>query len=107
MGLFDKIFHKMDINTGVQHFKETPGAFLVDVRTGPEYENGHIEGAINVPLHSIHFVVNHIHDINAPIFVYCQTGARSGQATSMIKEMGFKNVNNIGGMNGYKGGLVR
>ena len=107
MGLFDKLFHKTDINTGVQLFKETPGAFLVDVRTGPEYERGHIEGSINVPLHSIHFVVNHIRDLDAPIYVYCQSGARSGQATSMIKEMGFKNVNNIGGLNGYKGPLVR
>ena len=107
MGIFEALFHKADINTYIAEYKETPGAFLIDVRTGPEYEAGHIEGSINVPLHSIHFIVNHVRDIEAPIYVYCQSGARSGQATSMIKEMGYKNVNNIGGVNRYKGKKVR
>ena len=107
MTLFDKLFGRSDINASVEEFRSTPGAYLIDVRTGPEYEAGHIEGSINVPLHSIHFIVNHVRDINAPLFVYCQSGARSGQATSMIKEMGYKNVKNIGGVNRYKGKLVR
>ena len=107
MGLMDKLFKKTDINDGVEAFRATPGAYLVDVRTGSEYEAGHVEGSINVPLGSIHMIVNHIRDINAPIFVYCQSGMRSGQATSMIKEMGFTNVTNIGGLNHYKGKLVR
>ena len=107
MRLLDKLFRITDINTAVEEFRNTPGSFLIDVRTGPEYEAGHIEGSINVPLHSIHFIVNHVRDIEAPLYVYCQSGARSGQATSMIKEMGFKNVKNAGGVNRYKGKLVR
>ena len=107
MGFLDKLFNKTDINTAVEEYRTTPGAFLIDVRTGPEYEAGHIEGAINVPLVSIHFIVNHVRDIQAPVYVYCQSGARSGQAVSMIREMGYKNVKNIGGINRYKGKLVR
>jgi len=107
MGFFDKLFNRTDINDAIEEYKTTPGAFLIDVRTGPEYEAGHIEGAINVPLNSIHFIVNHVRDIEAPIYVYCQSGARSGQATSMIREMGFKSVKNIGGINRYKGKKVR
>lgn len=107
MGFFDKLFNRTDINDAIEEYKTTPGAFLIDVRTVPEYEAGHIEGAINVPLNSIHFIVNHVRDIEAPIYVYCQSGARSGQATSMIREMGFKNVKNIGGINRYKGKKVR
>ena len=107
MGLLDKLFNKTDITEAVAEFSTTPGAFLIDVRTGPEYEAGHIEGSINVPLNSIHYIVNHVRNIEAPIYVYCQSGARSGQATSMIREMGFKNVKNIGGVNRYKGELVR
>ena len=107
MGFLDKLFNKTDINTAVEEYRTTPGAFLIDVRTGPEYEAGHIEGAINVPLVSIHFIVNHVRDIEAPIYVCCQTGARSGQAASMIREMGYKNVKNVGGINRYKGNLVR
>ena len=107
MGFLDKLFNRTDINIAVEQFQATPGAFLIDVRTGPEYEAGHIEGAVNVPLNSIHFIVNHVRDINAPLYVYCQSGARSGQAVSMIREMGYKNVTNIGGVNRYKGKLVR
>ena len=107
MGIFDALFHRPDINTYVAEYKETPGAYLIDVRTSPEYEAGHIEGSINVPLHSVHFIVNYVNDIEAPLYVYCQSGARSGQATSMFKEMGFKTVKNIGGVNRYKGKLVR
>ena len=107
MGFLDKLFNKTDINTAVEEYRTTPGAFLIDVRTGPEYEAGHIEGAINVPLVSIHFIVDHVRDIEAPVYVYCQTGARSGQAVSMIREMGYKNVKNVGGINRYKGNLVR
>ena len=99
MGFLDKLFNRTDINIAVEQFQATPGAFLIDVRTGPEYEAGHIEGAVNVPLNSIHFIVNHVRD--------CQSGARSGQAVSMIREMGYKNVTNIGGVNRYKGKLVR
>ena len=107
MGILDALFHKQDINAAVDEYRNTPGAYLIDVRTGPEYEAGHIEGAINVPLNSIHFIVNHVRDIQAPVYVYCQSGARSGQAVSMIREMGYKNVKNIGGINRYKGKLVR
>ena len=107
MSLFDKLFNRTDINAAVEEFRSLPGAFLIDVRTGPEYEAGHIEGSINVPLNSIHYIVNHVRNIEAPIYVYCQSGARSGQAVSMIREMGFKNVKNLGGVNRYKGKLVR
>ena len=107
MGFFDKLFNRTDINAAVEQYRTTPGAFLIDVRTGPEYEAGHIEGAINVPLNSIHFIVNHVRDITAPVYVYCQSGARSGQAVSMIREMGYKNVTNIGGVNRYKGRLAQ
>jgi rhodanese-related sulfurtransferase len=107
MGIFTNLFNKPDINTAVEECRNNPGAFLIDVRTGPEYEAGHIEGAINVPLNSIHFIVNHVRDIQAPVYVYCQSGARSGQAVSMIREMGYKNVKNIGSINRYKGKLVR
>ena len=107
MGFLDKLFNKTDINTAVEEYRTTPGAFLIDVRTGPEYEAGHIEGAINVPLVNIHYIVNHVRNIEAPVYVYCQTGARSGQAASMIREMGYKNVKNVGGVNRYKGELVR
>ena len=41
MGFLDKLFNRTDINIAVEQFQATPGAFLIDVRTGPEYEAGH------------------------------------------------------------------
>ena len=107
MGFFDRLFNKEDINSGVDRFRVTEGAFLIDVRTPSEYQTGHIEGSINVPLGDIHYIVEKVPFIEAPLFVYCQSGARSGQATSMIREMGYRDVTNIGGINGYRGSLVR
>ena len=37
MGFIDKLFKKTDINDGVETFRAAPGAYLVDVRTGPEF----------------------------------------------------------------------
>ena len=45
MGIFDALFHRPDINAYVAEYKETPGAYLIDVRTGPEYEAGWSYGA--------------------------------------------------------------
>ena len=35
MGFFDKLFNRTDINDAIEEYKTTPGAFLIDVRTGP------------------------------------------------------------------------
>ena len=52
MGLMD-FLKPADINAGVEEFRATPGARLIDVRTPGEYAGGHIPGAANVPLQQI------------------------------------------------------
>ena len=44
------MFKRTDINDGVDEFRNTPNAVLLDVRTKEEYKDGHIEGSINIPL---------------------------------------------------------
>jgi len=39
-----------NINKGLEEFKSTPGAVLVDVRELDEFASGHIPGAVNLPL---------------------------------------------------------
>ena len=46
-------------------------------------------------------------DMRFMMFVYCHSGARSGRATSVLREMGYTNVNNIGGIAGYTGRVAR
>ena len=49
MGLFD-FFKQNDINHGIEQFKNSKGAILVDVRTPEEYSEGHIPKSVNIPL---------------------------------------------------------
>ena len=106
MGFFD-FFKQADINQGVKEYASTPGAVLLDVRTAEEYRGGHIPGSKNVPLQAIDKVASVAENKDTVLYVYCQSGARSRQATSMLQGMGYTNVNNIGGIAAYSGKVAR
>ena len=67
------------------------GVRIVDVRSVGEFEGGHIPGAQNVPLDQFQSVASQW-DKTAPVLVYCQTGARSAEAVSMLKGLGFTKI---------------
>lgn len=96
-----------DINQGVKEYSTTDGAVLLDVRTPDEYRQGHIPGSKNVPLQSISKVAGMIDNKSTPIFVQCLSGARSRQAAAILKQMGYTNVKNIGGISAYAGKVER
>lgn len=73
------------------------GAVLVDVRTLQEYNEEHLENAINIPLDSID-QIEEIIDKNTEIIVYCHSGNRSSQALTKLKAMGYNNVYDLGAM---------
>ena len=106
MGLFSFLQTK-DINSGVRSFLSTEGAVLLDVRTPEEYAEGHIEGSKNIPLQSIEKTESVITDKSTPLFVNCRSGARSAQATSILKRMGYTNIEDIGGIMSYRGKVVK
>ena len=75
-------------------------AQILDVRTAGEFQNGHIEGAINADVSSAGFqqIASSLNK-DETVFVYCLSGARSASAAGMLKEMGFKSIVNLtGGM---------
>ena len=96
-----------DINQGVKEYSTTDSAVLLDVRTPDEYRQGHIPGSKNVPLQSISKVAGMIDNNSTPIFVHCLSGARSRQAAAILKQMGYTNVKNIGGISAYAGKVER
>ena len=102
MGIFD-FFKQPDINQGVQEYKNTAGAVLLDVRTPQEYREGHIPGSQNVPLQQLDKVEEVTENKDTVLYVYCHSGARSRQAVSLLKHMGYTNVHNIGGIAAYSG----
>ena len=95
------------IDEGVKEYGQTPGAVLLDVRTPQEYRGGHIPGSRNVPLQSIEGVAAVTEKKDTALYVYCQSGARSRQATARLRHMGYTNVTDIGGIAAYSGEVER
>ena len=107
MGLFNFFRNTADINTGVAEYETNDGAVLLDVRTAEEYRDGHIDGSVNIPLDRISSVENTVKDKSTPLYVHCLSGGRSGQAVSYLKQIGYTNEKNIGGISSYRGKVVK
>ena len=54
-------------------------AYIIDVREAMEFENGHIKGAINIPLSELREKANEIPK-DKPVYLHCRTGQRSYNA---------------------------
>ena len=102
MSLFG-FMKRPDINQALEEYRAREGAVLLDVRTPEEYREGHIPGSINVPLQSIDKVDLAVAGKDKTVFVYCRSGARSSQAVAFMKQMGYTEVHNIGGILDYNG----
>lgn len=102
MGFLD-FFRHTDVNVGVKKYEATDDAVLLDVRTIEEYQQGHIMRSLNLPLEDISSIDRLVKDKSTPLFVYCYSGVRSGRATSYLKQAGYTNVINIGGIKNYRG----
>jgi rhodanese-related sulfurtransferase len=77
---------------------------VLDVRTPDEYQEGHLAGAIMIDINKSDFKAKLAKlDKNKPVFVYCAGGGRSGSATEVMEELGFKQVYDLkGGLNAWK-----
>lgn len=74
---------------------------LLDVRAPREYEDNHIEGAVNMPAPDIRTRFKEL-DIGKPTVLICSTGHRSSLGASILRQHGFEDVYNVaGGMTGY------
>ncbi len=71
--------------------------FLLDVREQHEWDLGHIAGAKLISLGNINTETTKDLPKDIPIYVYCRSGSRAGQAVTVLKQLGFSNVLNIGG----------
>lgn len=90
------------LEEGLLHFRRTPGAVLLDVRSPKEYAEGHIPEAINLPVEQIEGIAL---PQSVPLFLYCYSGARSGHACAWLAGHGYTAAN-IGGIANYHGQLV-
>lgn len=73
------------------------GATVIDVRSPGEFQSGHLEGAINVPLNEIgERISQHALNKNQVLLVHCLSGTRSGVARRILKQRGYAKVFNLG-----------
>lgn len=72
------------------------GGTVLDVRTVAEFEEGHVNGSINIPLDQLMSSLPKIKKLKQPIIACCRTGRRSGIATVQLKRKGLE-VYNGGG----------
>lgn len=96
--IFTGLLAAFSVSQAAAAIELDPTAVWVDVRTAGEYRQGHVSHAINIPHTEI---ATRLNEIDAgktdPIYVYCRSGNRSGQALRVLQGLGYSNVTNLGG----------
>ncbi|MFD3005481.1 rhodanese-like domain-containing protein [Thermus tengchongensis] len=72
------------------------GAVVVDVRTPQEFAEGHVPGAINLPVENVAQWADTLPK-DKPVYLYCRSGNRSRQAAEYLKKKGYTNLYNLEG----------
>lgn len=72
------------------------GAIIIDVRTGIEYDRGHVPDAFNIPVDRIKISADRLKEAKRPVIVCCNSGERSSTAVQLLKAKGLKEVYNAG-----------
>jgi rhodanese-related sulfurtransferase len=72
---------------------------LVDVRTPAEYDQGHIDDAVNFDVSDTETFSTQIENLDKdrPIYVYCKKGGRSNKAAEILKTKGFTQIYDYSG----------
>lgn len=84
-------------------------AFILDVRTPEEVEDGHIPNSKNIDIYRGQEFIKEIErlDKSKNYYVYCRSGNRSGQACAIMNTLGFENAYNLeGGFNDWEGEVI-
>jgi phage shock protein E len=69
------------------------GAIVVDVRSVGEYNGGHIDKSMNMPLDQLSNYIPKLKKLNKPVITCCLSGTRSGMAVNQLKDAGISAVN--------------
>ena len=70
---------------------DKPDLVILDVRTTSEYEDGHIKGAVNIPVQELSARLDELSNEDE-LLVYCRTGNRSAQAVDILQDVGFTKI---------------
>jgi len=91
MGFFNFFSNNGNSDT-IQEYLEK-GAVVVDVRTKPEWDEGHVDGSKWIELGLIPLKLDEIDNYNKPVIVVCRSGGRAGQAIQHLSRRGIDAIN--------------
>ncbi len=80
----------------IEEWRPSRDALLIDVRAATEFAEGHLDGALNVPVATLAATASSF-PADASIFVHCQAGARSAMAAAVLEAQGRNNVTDLTG----------
>lgn len=96
-GRLTRKYKQLDVNQAVL-LMNRDDAVVLDVREDKELSEGKIQGAKHIPLGQLGKRVTELEKSKGkPMLVYCRTGNRSAQASSLLTKAGFEQVHNLGG----------
>ena len=90
-----------DVEGAEAHKLVAGGARLVDVRSPTEFAEGHLPGAVNIPVGMLPQRLGEVGPKDATVILYCQSGARSSRAAALLRKNGFAHVRNLGPMRAW------
>lgn len=93
-----------------QQLANDANAVILDVRTDEEVAEGMIPNAIQIDIYKGQGFIYKLEELDKTknYYVYCRSGARSGQACAIMNQLGFKNAFNLaGGILEWDGDLVK
>ena len=83
------------------------GVIVLDVRTPDEFNSGHIENAVLLPLNELHELIGIVApDLSQTLLVYCRSGSRSASAARELVDLGYTSVYDFGGIIDWPGEIV-
>jgi len=78
---------------------EDSSTVLLDVRTQTEWDDGHIDGALFIPVQELQDRVAELEQYkDKTIIAYCRSGNRSGVAAKILEKQGYSVLNMEGGI---------
>lgn len=83
--------HRVTAQALAEELQSEKAITVVDIRTAKEYESGHIEGSLNLPLNQLSKRLSEV-PREGQVVIHCQGGYRSSIGTSLLQREGFDNL---------------
>ena len=106
-GFSEQYYRQITQEEALRILDEETDYILLDVRTGEEYDEEHIPGAINIDNEDIGTdALTELPDKDQLILVYCRSGRRSKEAAEKLAALGYTQVVEFGGILTWPGEVV-